>query len=106
MTTHHHGNRRNALFDKIWSRVQVDYETGCWNWTGPTSGGGRGGGYGRVSVNGQTCSVHKVIYTHFYGYVPGNREVDHTCNNRLCCAPTHLELVTRSRNEKRKKAEK
>lgn len=104
MTTQHHINRRQRLFEKVMTRCEADDETGCLIWTGPTSGSGRGGGYGRVSVNGQTTAVHRVIYTHFYGLIPGNREVDHTCNNRLCCNPGHLKLVTRSKNERAKRA--
>lgn len=72
-------------------------------WTGPTSGSaGRGAGYPRMSLNDQTVAVHRVVYTHFHGYIPGNRQVDHTCENRLCINPEHLELVTQSKNCRRK----
>jgi hypothetical protein len=29
-------------------------------------------------------------------------QVDHLCNNRLCCNPEHLELVTHQENQKRR----
>ncbi len=100
----HHKHRRQAIMKRIKKRVVKDPFTGCWNWTGPTSGNGRGGGYGRMSLNDRTVATHLVVYTHYYGYIPGNREVDHICKNRLCCNPDHLRLVTRSKNEKAKRS--
>lgn len=99
--------RRDSIMSKILARVLIQEETGCWLWQGPTSGDGRGGGYGRMSLDGQTVAVHIVSYTHFYGYVPGKKQVDHKCRNRLCCNPLHLELVTHLQNQKRRaKAQK
>jgi hypothetical protein len=95
-------SRRADIIGKIMSRVSIDHITNCWNWLGPTSGDGRGGGYGRMSLSGQTVAVHIVSYTHFFGYVPGKKQVDHQCRNRLCCNPNHLELVTHLQNQKRR----
>lgn len=101
-------NRRDALIKKIESRCDIRH-TGhmvegkpspCHLWKGPTSGTGRGGGYGRMSLNSQTVATHLVAFTHYYGYIPGNRQVDHECNQRLCCNPQHLKLVTHLRNQK------
>ena len=102
--------RRDDILQKVMARVDIldlgYYVAGipspCHIWTGPTSGNGRGGGYGRVSVNGQTVAVHLVVYTHYYGYIPGNRQVDHLCNNRLCCNPSHLDLVSHITNQRRR----
>lgn len=55
-----------------------------------------------MSLNGQTVAVHLVAYTHFYGYIPGNRQVDHLCNQRLCWRKEHLELVSHITNQKRR----
>lgn len=74
----------------------------CQIWQGPTSGTGRGGGYPRMSLNGRTVAVHLVVYTHYCGYIPGNKQVDHLCNNRLCCNWQHLELVSHLKNQKRR----
>lgn len=97
-----HGGRRDAVFQKIARRIEVDPETKCWIWTGPTSGNGRGGGYPRMCLNGQTVAVHRVVFTHFCGYIPGSKQLDHTCRNRLCVNPAHLELVTHKENQKRR----
>lgn len=96
-------SRRADTLTRALARVHMpDGLCGCWLWTGPTSGEGRGGGYGRMSLNDQTVAVHKVVYTHFHGYIPSTKQIDHTCNNRLCCSPRHLELVTHRTNQKRK----
>jgi hypothetical protein len=97
--TFHCSFRRENILAKLWSKSSYDYATGCWLWNGPTSGNGRGGGYGRVSINDTTCAVHIVSYTHFYGYLPASRQVDHKCNNRRCWNPDHLQLVTHRRNQ-------
>lgn len=71
---------------------------------GPTSGTGKGGGYGRMSLFGQIVAVHLVAYTHYFGYIPGKKQIDHLCNNRLCCNPAHLEMVTHLENQRRRDA--
>lgn len=96
--------RREIVIGKIMARVSVNETTGCWEWQGPTSGEGRGGGYGRMSLDGQTVAVHIVSYTHFHGFIPGKKQIDHKCNNRLCCNPVHLELVTHKQNQRRRAA--
>ena len=78
-------------------------EDGCWVWQGSTSGKKSkkqktGYGYGRVSYMGQTCAVHRVIWSLCFGYLPSKKQVDHQCNNRLCCNPMHLKLVTHKQN--------
>lgn len=102
--------RRNDIMLRIQERVDV-VDTGfildnkpspCHLWTGPDSGTGRGGGYGRMSLGGQTVAVHLVVFTHYYGYIPGKKQVDHLCNNRLCCNPAHLELVSHLTNQRRR----
>lgn len=105
-------DRRMGIIKRIHERVMVvdngfmidGQPSPCHIWQGPTSGEGRGGGYGRMSLNGQTVAVHLVVYSHFYGYIPGKKQIDHLCNNRLCCNPVHLEMVTHKTNQKRRAA--
>jgi len=103
-------NRRRDILEKIEHRCEI-IDTGfvlnnkpspCHLWKGPTSGTGRGGGYGRMSLDGQTVAVHIVVATHYYGYIPGKRQVDHLCNQRRCVNPAHLEIVSHLTNQKRR----
>jgi hypothetical protein len=86
--------RRAKIFNRIKKRIKIDQATKCWLWEGSHSGNGRGGGYGRMSLDGTTVAVHRVMFTLVHGYIPTNKQVDHTCKQRLCCNPEHLELVT------------
>lgn len=103
-------DRRKSIIEKIESRCDI-VDTGfhingkaspCHLWTGPTSGAGRGGGYGRMCLDGQTVAVHIVSYTHYFGYIPSKKQIDHLCNQRACCNPQHLELVTHLQNQRRR----
>lgn len=96
--------RRQAVLDRIHSNCRIDPDKGCWIWQGATSGDGRGGGYGRIKIDGRTCAVHRVVASHFWGFLHPGRQVDHTCTNRLCCNPEHLEPVTHLENQRRRAA--
>lgn len=101
-------SRRRQIMRKIFARVVFELaprpgqDRPCWVWGGPTSGNGRGGGYPRMSLDGQTVAVHRVMYTQFFGYVPGRKQIDHRCRNRRCVAPHHLEMLTHHRNMRRR----
>lgn len=94
-------SRREKIISKVFQNCRVN-EDGCFIWQGGTSGNGRGGGYGRISIDGGTMAVHKVIWICFYGPVPPRKQIDHECNNRLCCNPKCLTLVTHKQNQKRR----
>lgn len=96
--------RRKAILRKVQRRIEIDPATKCWVWQGPCSGNGRGGGYARMSLDGQTVAVHRVVFTHFHGFVPGKKQIDHICRNRLCVNPDHLEMVTHKENQRRRAA--
>ena len=93
-------DRRKSIFDKIMSNVKIDNNTGCWEWQGGTSGTGRGGGYGRMSLGGATVATHICMWINFFGMIPPKKQIDHKCCNRLCCNPDHLEMVTHKTNQK------
>ncbi|WP_319773954.1 HNH endonuclease [Breoghania sp.] len=93
---------RQAILARVMKRVVIDHETGCWIWQGATSGNGRGGGYPRMCLDGQTLAVHRVTFVCTYGYVRGKKTLDHTCRARLCVNPDHLEMVTNRGNCRRR----
>ena len=97
--------RRERILSKVMARVVEApgaLSTPCLVWTGPDSGGGRGGGYPRMTLDGQTVAVHIVMWTNAHGFVPGRKQLDHLCRNRRCVNPEHLELVTHKQNQKRR----
>lgn len=62
-------SRRNRIRAKIMARVWIDPVNGCYVWTGPDSGkNGRGKGYPRMSLDGQTVAVHIAMWTNEHGY--------------------------------------
>jgi hypothetical protein len=105
-------NRRHLIAAKVMARVSITdgpLATPCWLWTGPTSGDGykgqkkgRGHGYPRMSLDGQTVAVHIVMWTNEHGFVPGRKQLDHLCRDRRCVNPEHLELVTHRVNQLRR----
>lgn len=102
--------RRTEIEQKILANVkeiflgfEIDGQpSACQIWQGSHSGNGRGGGYPRMSLDGQTVAVHIVRYTNTHGYVPGKKQIDHLCNNRMCVNDLHLEMVTHKENQRRR----
>lgn len=98
--------RREDIISKILAKVKIIHlgfqidgiPDPCHIWQGSHSGDGRGGGYPRMSLDGQTVAVHLVVYTHHFGFIPGKKQIDHRCNNRLCVNKDHLQMVTHRKN--------
>jgi len=61
-------------------------------WTGATKKGGYG--YIRRPGTTQDLYVHRVVYEMFVGAIDG-LELHHTCVNKGCVNPDHLEELTR-----------
>lgn len=77
----------------------------CWPWTGPTNHKG----YGNFKFGGmeKTTSAHRFAYESATGETLGDKYIDHTCYNRLCCNPSHMRPVTNKQNlENRRGAQK
>lgn len=102
--------RRSDIEKKIMDNVVISFlgftlngePSPCHIWQGSHSGNGRGGGYPRMSLDGQTVAVHIVSFVNKNGFVPGKKQIDHMCNNRMCVNEAHLEMVTHKQNQKRR----
>lgn len=78
-------------------------ESGCVEWTGSIDRNG----YGRCAVGygpkqgTRHRQAHIVLWEMWRGPVPDGLELDHTCRNRRCVNPDHLDPVTRLVNVRR-----
>ena len=70
----------------------------CLVWTGAVNDKDKTKGYGVIQILGRTKFVHQVAYELAHGKIPRGKVVRHTCDNRLCCEPTHLILGSHKEN--------
>lgn len=61
----------------------------------------RKNGYVGLKTRGVPELAHRMSYRLFVGEIPDGLVIDHTCRNRACVRPTHLEPVTQGENVRR-----
>lgn len=70
----------------------------CWVWQGPVNRKG----YGSVMCpDRRVRPIHRVTYMALVGPIPDGLTLDHTCRNKRCVNPWHLEPVPSAVNTKR-----
>ena len=86
-------------------KIQV-VGNGCWLWRGATGGIGVHQ-YGQIKVRLAfkryilKCA-HAAIYEYLNGTIPEGLECDHKCEQKLCCNPAHIDIVTHKVNCERR----
>lgn len=91
------GPKPVPLETRLLRHIDKNTITGCWNWSGSTSGKG----YGKIGLGGR-CSgheyVHRVAYELWCEPIPEGKHILHSCDNKLCCNPDHLRVGDNSDN--------
>jgi hypothetical protein len=83
--------------DRIRKRIIIDSDTGCWIWTKAMNSKG----YGSVRFMGRVVGAHRLVFELLIGPVPSGMELHHKCENRLCCNPGHLSILSLSEHRRR-----
>ena len=90
-----------SIEQRFWCKVALIPFHTCWEWTGAI----RRDGYGHMKVDKQYLSAHRLSWELHNGAIP-EREgfhgtvVMHTCDNKRCVNPAHLQLGAQSDNIK------
>lgn len=84
--------------DRFWDHVFIR-DDGCYLWTRSLIKG-----YGRFRTGGRgslVVSAHRWAYEQEHGPIPEGFHLHHTCGERACVNPDHLELLSASEHTHR-----
>lgn len=73
--------------------VLIKYKNGCWVWPGKPDNEG----YGRLSYKNEQWRAHCFSYEIVFGQ-KAKYNLHHTCENKMCVNPDHLEDITQSQH--------
>ena len=88
---------RASPAERFWLKVQK--QDGCWLWIGAATTSGYGV-FQRGRRGEHLYKAHRFAYELHFGEIPKRALVLHTCDNKLCVNPLHLEIGDHSKNLK------
>lgn len=74
----------NKIWERFWSKVDVQRDARCWNWKGSKDEFG----YGRFRMPWAVERAPRLAFLSRNGYLPEN--ACHKCDNPSCCNPAHI----------------
>ena len=77
------------VIERFYSKVNFNDESNCWEWTG----GKFSNGYGFFKVNKKMLRAHRFSYEYFKGTLQTDQHIHHTCKNKICVNPDHLQQL-------------
>jgi hypothetical protein len=92
MTTQEYKQR--TLQSRLAAKTTIDPLSGCHIWEGARSRDG----YPRISLQGQTHALHRLVWTLKYGAIPPGMELCHRCDEPRCINPDHHFVGTHQAN--------
>jgi HNH endonuclease len=87
-----------ALEESIQRKI-ILADCGCWLWSGAQRHG-----YGTLNVDKKRVQAHRYVYNELVGQIPIDAHLLHSCDNRMCVSPYHLNVGTALDNAKDKTA--
>lgn len=82
------GRESRPLEERLWSRTVRNPLNGCLEWIGGRNGQGRGtiGVSDPSRPNGMRSEqTHRIAWKLVHGPIPEGRQINHHCDNPLCC---------------------
>jgi hypothetical protein len=94
------GPARDRILERFYDYMAAEGPGSCWEWLGALNLG-----YGFMWLpGGARTGAHRVAYALFKGPIEDDAlTIDHTCRNKSCVNPDHLELVTFAENLRRRR---
>lgn len=81
--------------ERFWSKVQINQPDECWPWLGVVAKNG----YGRFAVKECHFPAHRAAWVFANNRdIPDGLHVRHSCDNPICCNPSHLSIGTHQDN--------